>query len=175
MKQFNSLAQNLGDVQTEMDAYLTSNKLYGVNFRKPMHELEDFSGLPNLHSILNQLGLTLKSLSIYTIWYTPVASSLSVPYIVIPYKSYANMNLSLHDLKENPQVNYTMGSNYPYYMLSQTTTSEQVKFENNTLYFMNADVVHSFQYDRFPPIRQSDFGVFLVLSVNEDLSSYFTE
>lgn len=175
MKKFAYQPQNLADLFAEMNAYLKSKDIETLYYRKPMHHIEDFDQLPCLNATLSQLGLTVKSLAIYSIWYTSVASSLSVPYIVIPFKSYDIMNLTIHDLKENANINYTQDTNHPYYMLSQTTLNERTKFEENTLYFVNADIVHSFQYDLLPPSRHTDFGEFLVISVNEDISNYFTE
>lgn len=175
MKTVTAISENVGSVLTEIDAYLDAKNINEVYYRTPFYPLEDVSEFAGLQSILNNMGLTLKSLSLYTIWYTPVASSLSVPYIVIPLKAYTNMNLAMHQLKEGTVVNYAAGNNMPYYMLSQTTTDSRIPLEDNTMYFINSDVVHSFQYNGAAPYYRNDFGVFLVLSVNEDLSSYFAE
>lgn len=175
MKQTNYISENLKDVLTETDAYLTDNKIDVVYYRNPFHEIQDLDQFPILSAFLNKLGLTLKSLNVYTIWYTPVASSLPVPYLVIPYKGYSDMSLNIHELKENAIVNRLENIKYPFYMLSQTKTIDVIDFKEDTIYFINGDVVHSFQYEDLSPMHHAEFGTFLLIGVNEDISSYFTE
>lgn len=172
MTLYTKLNKDLTGVISEIEDYLSSQAISESYARAPFYEIDSLVGVPSLEEIFD--GLTIKSSSIYTIWYQPVASFLTAPYAIIPLRSYDNMSLKIHELKDNAQLNSQSDVKYPFYLISETDEVEAIPFQDNTVYFINSNVIHSFQYNEADPLYIPNLGTYLVLSFNEDISSYFS-
>lgn len=174
MKNLISIPKNLSELLAEVESYLISKEMIQAYYRPFFYKILDLEEFPNLSATLAEMNLTLKSLNIYTVGNLETASSFHESYIIIPFKNFTDMKFGLHELKNNARANY-LENGWPYYWVSHTVTIEETNVLDDTIYIVNKDVFHSCQFQEFSPQSPTEFGSFIIIGVNEDLSSYFSE
>lgn len=179
MTSWATLNKETASLISNLDAYVTAN-LLDYNFTNPtempMVSLGDVETLnenvPSIKDFFDDLGLTVKTIGLFTVYPVEVSANWPEPFVFIPFRNFSGMNFILNDVNEDANLNILPnGTNY--YFADDTTVIESSPFEDDTVYLVNTKVTHSFAYSDGAPDMPSEFGGFLLIGVNEDLSSYF--
>lgn len=174
MKSYVTISKELKDVLEEVNVYLGETKLHESPIPpfKKMGEGNSLSNaLPSLYSELYSMNLSVKSLHLYSVYFTEVVTSSPEPFIIIPLVNFDTMHLVIHSLKEEAVNHLSVYTGNIYHELHDTIELEKTLFNDNSMYLVNSNVYTSSRYTNQP----SDSGLFLTVFVNEDLTSYFTD
>lgn len=179
MKTIISLPVDLSSIIMDVKNYMQQQNIDHISLRPPYLGLgtavDLMNDIPSLSNGLDDLSLSFKSLSLYTVWNMPIVQSLSFSYIIIPLEHFSAMNIATYTLKEDATERYMPDTNWPYYQVCDCVEEQCISFTDNNVYLVNSGTYHSLRYTDISTYYRPDFGVFLVAAVNEDLSSYFTE
>lgn len=179
MKTIVSLPVDLSRIIVDVKNYMQQQNMDHTSMRPPYLELGNavdlVNDIPSLGNGLDDLDLSFKSLSLYTVWNMPIVQSLNFSYIIVPLEHFSEMNIAAYTLKEDATERYMPDTNWPYYQICDCIEEGSISFTDNTVYLVNSGTYHSLRYTDINTFYRSDFGVFLVAAVNEDLSNYFSE
>lgn len=178
-----TLSKDLTSLVSELEAHISANGLADIGSDESFVPLIDLgspaaltSSVPSLADLLNDIGLTLKTTSLYMVSTTELVSSLNVPYMIIPIRSNENADLVLHEVNEGAVPNAS-SLGYSYYLPESTTDQEIVPLSHNTIHLVTANAYHSFRYSVHTSTfinTPENFVLLLMITVNEDLSGYFS-
>lgn len=170
-----TLNKDLSNLLTELQDYITANEIDYLA-PPPITNLGDVvklcEDLPSLNSLLADLDLTLADAKLYGVYREEIVSKSNVPFLIIPFKNFGIMSLSINEPKAKAKAETVSAINHTYYYSSDTDLVEKTKFLADTVYLVNSDAYHAYSYDSFAESPE-EFGAFLLLAVNEDISNYF--
>ena len=178
MKSYVTISKELKDIIEEVNVYLGETKLHESPIPpfKTMGEGNSLSNaLPSLYSELGSMNLSVKSLHLYSVYFTEVVTTSGDPFIIIPLINFSTMHLVIHTLKENAVDQLSVYTGSVYHELDDAIELEKTLFEDNTMYLVNSNVHTSSRYKNKLFYQPADLGLFLTVFVNEDLTSYFTD
>ncbi len=173
MSAYTTLNKNCSSLVTEILDYLAVNQI-DYESTPPFKPLGDAATLsndiPSIDTILDEFSLSFKDMNIYTIYPFEVVVSSPGQYIIIPLENYDNSSFSINELNPDAALQESPFYDLGYYDIADTVELERVTYTDNTIYLFNSNVYTSVRYDDGTPMP-----LFLCATVNEDLSSYFTE
>lgn len=172
MTAYATLNKNFSDLTTEILDYLVANEI-DYESTPPFKKLGDASTLsndiPSISTILDEYSLSLKDMFIYVIYPFEVVVSSPGQYIIFPLDNYHNSSFSINEPNPDAELQEALYYDLGYYDIEDTVELERVDYSDNTIYLFNSNVYTSVRYEG------DTMPLFLCATVNEDLSSYFTE
>lgn len=179
MKTVVSLPIDLSDIIADVKNYMQQQNMHQTSLRPPYlglgNAVDLVNDIPSLGNGLDDVGLSFKSLSLYTVWNMPIVQSLDFNYVIVPIEYFSDMSIATYTLKETAVERYMPETNWPYYQVNDCIQTDKTSFIENNLYLVNSGTYHSLRYTDISTYYRPNFGVFLVAAVNEDLSNYFSE
>ena len=177
-----TLSKSLETLVSEATTYINDNNIDEPAMTDPFNPCIDLGdpialieNIPSLGTLLSDMELTPNTVTLYTAYPVEIFFALAGAYLIIPVKNFSEFELRRYELKSGAtSIPDAKLSEVPCYTPESGTKVESIQIAQDSVYAVNKDVYHSFYSDAPRPwILSKNAGEFLVVFVNEDISSYF--
>lgn len=177
-----TLSKSLETLVSEASAYINDNNIDEPAMNEPFIPYIDLGdpealveNIPSLGTLFADMEVTPKAVALYTVYPVEILFALPGAYLVIPVKNFSEFELRKYELNSGATaISDAKLSGVPCYTPDSGTKVETIQITQDSVYAIDGNVHHSFHSDAPRPwVPSENAGEFLVVFVNEDISSYF--